>query len=255
MREVVLLQKTYDRVHLEKIRGFLNELCEGLKAQLPSFSATENGWVKVTVSGEDENVAVRLLEKRLGLAPIAAENVPRFSVIKGRISSSKRSKVEIFVDIGVLSPNPVYATVPLRSLQGQLADGLEFALERVVELFGLVEGFPLEVQVIDVGLDRFSAELTEKQLAHYSRWVDSRVDRLVVLEALGERVRKAIRKADLGRFVLGVESLGFSEHVVVCRLGTDAAGLVLRLGRLLPGARLVVFSPRRVLEVVGERWE
>lgn len=255
MREVVLLQKIYSGVPLEAMRHFLNEFCEGLKVQLSGFSATENGWVKVTVSGEDENVAVRLLEQQLGLAPIAAENVVRFSVIKGGIISSERSKVEVFVDIGVLSPNPVYATVPLRTLQGQLADGGKFALERIAELFGLVNGFPLEVRVIDVGLDGFLAELTEKQLALYSKWVDSRVDRLVVLETLGERVREAVGRANLGRFVSGVESLSFSEHVVVCRLGTDAVGLVSRLGVLLPGARLIVFSPRRVLEFVGGRWE
>ncbi len=254
LRELVLLQKVYRGVPKIKIKESLKELCGELTVELSGLSATENDWVKVTISGEDENVAVRLLEQEVGLAPITAENVVKFSVINGRIISSGQSRREIFVDIGVLSPAFAHAFIPLETLQGQLADGSKFALEQIVDLFGLVDGFPLEIRVVSVGPRDFSAELGEKQLFLYSKWVASQVDRLVVIGALGEQVIKAAKEARLNRFVLRVESLGISEHVVVCKLGTDAIGLVKRLGSWLPGAKFVIFSPRSILEFGGKRW-
>lgn len=254
LREIVLLQKIYGESSLDELEEVLKRLCEGLRVELTGLSVVENGWVKAEVSGEDEKVAACFLERELGLAPITIRTVKRFSVLRGKVIFSGRSRMKISVDVGVFSPKPVYALVPLRRLQGQLVDGRKFALERIVGLFGLADGFPLEVRVVKAGADMFEAELTEKQLELYSRWIDSRVDRLVVLGALGERVREAVRRARLKRDVLGVESLDFLEHVVVCNLGTDARGLVPKLGRRLLKARFARFSPRQVLELMGGRW-
>ena len=85
----------------------------------------------------------------------------------------------------------------------------------------------------------------------YGRWIATRTDRLVVLGALGHKVIEAIRRMRLERDVLGVESLGILEHVVVCKLGTDAAGLVPKLGRWLSKASFARFSPRQVLKLTG----
>lgn len=254
LREIVLLQKIYGDGSLDELKEVLKRLCEGLRVELTGLSVVENGWVKAEVSGEDEKVAARFLERELGLAPITIRSVKRFSVLRGKVTFSGRSRMELFVDVGVFSPKSIYALIPLQRLQGQLVDGKKFALERVAELFGLADGFPLEVRVVKASADTFEAELTENQLELYSRWIDSRVGRLVVLGALGEKVREAIRRARLRRDVLGVESLDFLEHAVVCNLGTDARGLVPKLGKWLFKARFVCFSPFRVLELVSGCW-
>lgn len=254
MREIVLLQKIYGGVSLEEFRDFLEQMCGGLKVVFTDLSVVESGWVRVCVSGDDENAAVNFLDREVGLAPIAAENVGPFSVLRGSVVLSRESKLKVFVDVGVFSPKPVYSVIPLWRLQGQLVDGGKFALERVVELFGLIDDFPLDVRVVNVEKDVFEVELSEGQLSLFGRWVDLRVDRLVALGAFGGKVRKAVERGGLGRDVLGVESLGVLEHVVVCKLGTDGAGLVSKLGKLLGGVKFVVFCPRRVLELVGGRW-
>lgn len=254
MHDVVLLQRIYGGVSLEGFKEYLKGLCEGLKVTLSDFRLMENGWVKLSVFGEDENVTVRFLEQKVGLAPVVAESIERFSVLRGRVTFPERSKMGISVDVGVVSPKPIYAIVPLQRLQAQLVDGRKFALERIAELFGFIEGFPLEIRIGEISSEGFLAELTEKQLELYSRWIDSRVDRLVVLGAFAEKVKRAVHKAKLNRDVLGVESLAVSEHAVVCKLGTDGVGLAPKLGRRLPETVFVFFSPRRVLELVGERW-
>ncbi len=253
-RELVLLQKASTVASLRTLREFLESLCIGLRVELTSFGVAKNGWVKVKVSGDDEKVAVRFLGKEVGLAPVTYENVRRFSEIRGRVLSSHSNLESVSVDVGVFSPETVNATVSLQRLQGQLVDGRKAALKRIVESFGLFEGFPLDTRILKRGKIEFEAELTEKQLGTYRRWISSRVDRLLILGASGKKVGTAVGRAKVERDVVKVESLGIMDHAVVCKLGTDAAGLVPKLGRHISEATLLCFSPRRVLQLVKERW-
>jgi len=254
LREVVLLQKIHSNGFLREFENFLRGFCSGLKVELIGLSVVENGWIKIKISGEDEGTTVRFLEREIGLAPITLECVQSYSVLYGRIILSRQSKKEISVDVGVFSPKPVYATVSLQRLQGQLVDGKKISLKQIVDLFGVAEGLSFEVRIVKIGTDELKAELTERQLGLYSSWIDARTDRLVILGAVRERVKRAVQMARLDRDVLEVESLDILEHAAVCKLGTDAKGLIPRLGKWLLEARFTCFSPRRILDIVGERW-
>jgi hypothetical protein len=52
--------------------------------------------------------------------------------------------------------------------------------------------------------------------------------------------------AKLNRDVISVEPLGMFEHALTCKLGTDAAGLISKIGRILKNARFAVFNPRKI---------
>ena len=250
LREVVLLQKIY-RVSIEEAEKFLKKILGDLDCSMTDLGVVENGWVRVKVSGQDEKVAVRLLEKECSLAPISVANIGHFSTFLGRVICSGKSRTEAFADVGAFSPKPVYAKIPLRTLQGQLIDGHKLALQRMEEMFVLLNDLPLEVRIVRVDVEALEAELTERQMGVFCRWISERFDRLIVLGASIEGVMKAIEKARLDGDVLDVESLGLLEHVVVCKLGTDAVGLVPMLGRRLGGAVLGIFSPRTVLRVLS----
>jgi hypothetical protein len=250
LQEVVLLQKIY-KVPIEEAEKFLKKIIGDLDCSLTGLSIVENGWLRVQASGRDEGVAVRLLKRECSLAPISVANVERFSTFRGRVIFSGKSRTEAFVDVGAFSPKPVYAKIPLRTLQGQLVDGRKLALQRIEEMFVLLDNLPLEVRVVRVEVEVLEAELTERQMEIFGRWVGERFDRLIVLGVSIGGVMRAVERARLEGDVLDVESLGLLEHVVVCKLGTDAVGLVPRLGRNLGGAVLGVFSPRTVLKVWG----
>lgn len=254
MREVVLLQKAHDQFSLRALGRLVGELCEGLKVGILGLRIVENSWISVKLEGEDEDVAVRFLARTVGLAPVDSKRIELFSVCQGKTMSSRRDRLGLFVDVGAFSPEKIMAFIPLRRLQAQLTDGRKIPLQKIAELFVLAKDFPLEVRIVGLEANEFEAELTEAQLELFSLWINSRVDRLVVIGALRNDVERAAKSRTLRRDVVRAEYLGIFEHVVVCKLGTDAAGLVPKLSRKLPRASFERFSPRQVLRLVSGRW-
>ncbi len=253
MCHVRLLQKIYAPVSLKELEKALARLFEGLRVELASVETEENNWVRVGVKGEDAKVAVRLLERAGKLAPLGMEQIEQYSVLNGFVVSSGVER-GISVDVGLVYPRIIYVTVHLQNLRSQLVDGATLTIQQIIELFGLAVNLPIEIRVTEVGAHRLDAELTERQLALYSHWISGIVDRLIVLGSSRKRVKDAVERTGLTRDVIGIESLGLFEQVVVCKLGTDARGLIARIGKRLYRARLVAFSPRRILAASNDHW-
>jgi hypothetical protein len=135
-----------------------------------------------------------------------------------------------------------------------LADGKEVPLQELVELFCLYNNMPLEVKIVqgvEEGNKNVEAGLSEAQFSLFSRWVRCRFDRLIILGSLFSDVERAVKFSRHSRDIIKVESLGVLEQVVLCKLGTDAVGLIPKLGRYLKSAVLVPFSPKKILEATG----
>jgi len=248
MPTVTLFAKAHDNRRLDSFDRNLKSTLEGLRVEAKTCGATARGWIQITVSGEDENVALRYLDDRIGLCPASLDSVNRFSTIKGRIKSLGKSRNELRVDIGVFSPNIYDAVIPLTRLQAQLVDGRRISLERIGELFGFCEDLPFTIKIdsIDKEKSLIEAEVAEKQRRHYVEWTKSLLDRLLILGASLNGIELAVEKAGFNRDVVTIEPLGGFEYAVVCKLGTDAVGLIPKIGKNLRNASLAVFSPRRI---------
>jgi hypothetical protein len=257
MIELVFLQRIYGRVSKRSFGDCIREICEKLDAEVEKITILEGGWVKVEVVGEDEVVATNLLMKRVFSPTITSWNdLHRFSVCNGRVTSCASRKMELGVAISANPLAMIRAFIPLTSLQSGLVDGRKFALKRIISLFGLVEDFPLEVRVTDVNprTRQCEVELTENQISIYDNWIKSRVDRLLIFGTLEKRLHQTIRRLNLHRDVISVKPLSLLEHVLTCKLGTDAKGLIPRLGAHLPSVKLHVFSPRSILPFIDSRY-
>jgi len=254
MQRVTLLEKVYGPVSSKTLEPTLSSLCKGLKVGLKVVGETSRGWVQIEVSGEDETAALRYLDQKVGLAPAFMDELKRFSTIRGRVVSSGKSRGELYVDIGVSSPKICDAAIPLQSLQAQLADGKKLPLQRIIELFCLYDHLPLEVKIVDhvdAQNESVVAVLSEAQLSQITRWTRSNVDRLIVLGALYSHVERAIKASRHGRDVIKVERLGLLEHAIVCKLGTEAVGLIPKLGIRISTATLAPFCPRKIQQLVN----
>jgi hypothetical protein len=254
MSTVTVLEKLYGSGSPETFEKLYSGLVSGLKVQLSFAGTTDRGWIQLEVSGEDETAALSLLDREVGLAPVSVDKLKKFSVVQGKVVFPNRSKDELYVDLGVFSPEICDAVVSGRRLCAQLADGKEVPLQSLVELFCLYDNMPLEVKVaedVGEGGKNVEAGLSEAQFSLFSGWVGCRFDRLVVLGSLFSDVERAVKLSRHFRDIIRIESLGVLEQVVVCKLGTDAVGLIPKLGRYLKSAVLVPFSPKKILEATG----
>jgi hypothetical protein len=248
MTTLTLMAKISIGRQLRQIDKFLEHAFEGVKVETKILGVLAGRWAQLSLTGEDEGVATSYIMKEIGICPTTVENLSEASVLKGYITNLAKSKVELSVDIGVFKPEIVHATVPLRCLQSQLVDGRKVALKKIAELFGFCDGIPIYVKVTQLngGETPLEAKLAENQKSVYANWRESLLDRLLVLGPAVQEVNRALDRAQLHRDVIYVETLGLFEHALTCKLGTDAAGLIPKIGRSLKTAKFAVFNSKRL---------
>ena len=253
MTLATLLEKAYGSFSIKSFEALLLSLCEGLRVKVGVSGTSSRGWVQIEVSGEDEAVALRLLDREVGLAPVSAKEIGRFSILRGKIVDSGKSETELFVDVGLPDSEFCNFFVPLWRLQAQLSDGKRVPLQRLIELFCLFDFMPVSIRIVrDLNGERraFEAEFSEAQLSRFSGWLGSNLDRVIVLGAGRSDVEWAVERAGLLRDVFEVETFGLLEHALLCKLGTDAVGLLPRLGPYLASSSLAPFSPRKIKQMI-----
>jgi hypothetical protein len=254
MPTVTLLVKAKNRFYLKHVDRFLKVKLGDLRVKTETCGVASRGWVQVVVSGEDEAVALRYLADEVGLCPARLESVEKFSTIRGQIVNMDKSKDKLNIDIGVFSPDIVDASIPIQRLQAQLTDGRKVAFKKIVELFGFCENLPLTMKISDIDEGNLSVEaiFSEKQLDQYKKWAKSLLERLIVMGTTFQEVLTALRTTGISRDVVKIESLGLFEHAMVCKLGTDAAGLISKTGKTLRNATFSIFNPEEVLGFLGD---
>ncbi len=253
MPTITLLAKAHSGFQKKVLDEVLKNALGDLNANVRLVETTSRGWARIDVSGEDEKIAMNLLEKDIGLCPIELHALKEFSTVKGLISALDKNRNVVSVDVGVHSPEIVDATVPLHDLQAQLADGRKVPLGKIIDIFGFCKNLPLNVKILRIDSEegQVEASLAEKQLNQYRSWTRSLLDRLIVLGTSFQSVEWALNVNECMRDIVAVEPLGSFENAIVCKLGTDAAGLIPRIGKSLRRATFTVFSPRRIIEFLG----
>lgn len=254
MPTVTLSVKAYNNFQLKYVKKFLENTLKDLKVEAKVCGVTRRGWVQVDVSGEDEQVALRYLADKVGLYPTHLKLIEKFSLVKGRIVNIDKRKDKLSIDVGIFAPKIVDAMVPLQYLQAQLVDGRKVALQKIAQLYGFQENLPLMVKISNVNEESNEIEtiLSEKQLAQYRQWTKSLQDRLIILGVTLEEIQSALKTTGINRDVVNTEQLGLFEYTITCKLGTDAVGLIPKIGKNLPTATLSVFNPKQIIEFLGD---
>ncbi|MEM3458324.1 MAG: DUF2110 family protein [Candidatus Bathyarchaeia archaeon] len=254
MPTVTLSVKAYNNFQLKYVNKFLENTLKGLKVEAKVCGVTRRGWVQVDVSGEDEQVALRYLADKVGLCPTHLKSIGKFSLLKGRIVNIDKRNDKISIDVGIFAPEIVDAMVPLQYLQAQLVDGRKVALQKIAQLYGFQENLPLMVKISNMDGESKEVEtiLSEKQLTQYRQWTKSLQDKLIILGVTLEEIQSALKTTGINRDVVNTEQLGLFEYAITCKLGTDAVGLISKIGKNLPTATLSVFNPKQIIEFLGD---
>ena len=251
MTEIILLRRLYGpwfkRCHLA-LQRILDSMVAGLEVKIIILGQVERGWTKVEVHGEDEAVAINQLRRSFGFVPSSLEALQLPCILNGCAVDVGKVGYGIYVDVGLSSPYAVDALIPLHALRAQLADGEKMSVRRIVDVYGLADNLPLSLRLtgIEAGARRLEAELSDSQVALFEEWVRDGLDRILALGLPLEDAEEALERSRLGRDVVGIESLGLFEHSFLCKLGTQAPGVISRLGKYLPGIPFHIVSTSRL---------
>jgi hypothetical protein len=257
MTTLTLLAKASNLRQLQQVTDLLQAELGELDLEFKVLGNSVNKWVQVELSGEDEPIATNYIKQKLGTCPQTLQNITGGTILRGYLSKIDGARQQLWVDVGIFEPKAIQAVVSLPSLQAHLAEGRKVDLQKIAQTFGLQEGLPLSMKIVGLaGVEAgvLEAELSGEQLEQLDKWQRSLLDRLVILGASAGEVAAVLERTRLVRDVVEVEDLGLFEHALTCKLGTDAAGLVSKMGRYMRNARFVVYSPRFVLSFLSVTW-
>ena len=251
MTTLTLLVKSSRAWQLKAIDEMLQTQFEELDVESRVLTNNKSRWVQIELSGEDETIATNYITKTYGACPVTVENAKALESLKGYISQIDNNKQELRVDIGVFEPKMAQAVLSVTSLQAALVNGKKLPLQQIAELFGLAEGVPVSVKVNweHSSEEELSSELSEAQIEKLISWQLSLLDRLIVLGTSKETVTEVLERTHLERDVIDVEALSAFDFALTCKLGTDAAGVVPRMGRYMRGSVFVVFNADKSMEL------
>ena len=92
MTTITLLAKIYNSHQLKQIETTLDELLGDLSVETKVKGTAANKWVQVDLSGEDEAIATKLLEREIGFCPVNIAHIKKFDALKGYVTHFEKSK-------------------------------------------------------------------------------------------------------------------------------------------------------------------
>jgi hypothetical protein len=253
MTTLTLRVKTSHGWQLKQIDELLKSEFEELDVELKVLGNTINRWVQVELSGEDQAIATSFVKNKIGTCPVNLENAKELGTLKGYISKVDGNKNEIRVDVGILQPRVIQVTLSLKTLQDQLLKGENLDLKKLSEYLALVEGLPIEVKLAATnGEEELLAELSAKEIQRLNSWQMSLLDRLIIFGTTKESIEMVLERTKLNRDIIDIEDFGLFVHALTCKLGTDAAGLIPKIGRYMRYSIFALFRAKRFLDMINK---
>jgi hypothetical protein len=213
-----------------------------------SFSGfSRRGWAKLNIDGPDSEIVMEMISRELGTAQLDISGVETHGVYGGLVNASTSTHLE--VDLGVESPRPTNVQIDLRTLRAQLTDGRPVPLKTIVEDYCLFPESRLTIRVTQVQPEQgvIEAWLADSQIERFSDWMATRLDRIIVFGCLKHDLERILARTHLDRDIVSLEPMTLTTSTLLCKLGTDAIGLIPKLGSAIRKARLKPFLPKRIL--------
>jgi len=99
---------------------------------------------------------------------------------------------------------------------------------------------------VDPGRRQIEAWIADDQIARFEQWRRERFHRIIAIGGSQEELREAVRLSRTERDVIEIEGLSFTASSLVCKLGTEAPGIIAIIGRYISNFKLHTFLPERI---------
>ncbi|AAL80614.1 DUF2110 domain-containing protein [Pyrococcus furiosus DSM 3638] len=235
--EVIIPQKIYgDRSGIEKLNKKLKSLLGDLDVKW-RIAITKKQWVKIILQGEDSEISANLIREEFGEIPRSLSNVNVGDIFVGRLIDLGKVGYGVYVDIGILTPRPKDALLPLYWLKRTFEDK---PVRQMIREFGWVDNLPVEVRIEKV--ERLAQEievyLTEKWIKKLKGWLTDKHDKLFIAGTISENVENALIQTGHSRDVRRIEELGLMETMLILKKGTHAPGIIKEIGPYIRAAKI-----------------
>lgn len=209
---------------------------KGLK--MVSDFSLQGQWLQIRAKGEDADAFLNLLKQEKGEAPVSRANLEKWDEVKGFVAGAGRIGYGVYVDIGIQDPRPKDALYPLHRMRAQLADGEPKSAREILDGNALVDYVPLNMTVTELEGENISVEMEDKARDRIVSWRKYPFDRVIVIGADKTQAENAVRASGLQSDIVEVESLSLFVQSLVCKIGTDAPGVIVKIGGRLRGMGL-----------------
>jgi hypothetical protein len=228
------------------LQSTLAKEAEGLAVEWES--SLTHGWLTMKARGDDAEAFVNLLKKRMGEAPVEIGRIEKWDNLRGYITGAGRVGFGVYIDVGVLQPRPKDALYPLHRLRAQLSDGVQESAKQVLAANALVDYFPVKTVVTEIEGDKITVELADETLQMFLSWRKYPLDRLVAVGLSTDQAQKLVRQMRLTTDIIEICPLSFFVQSFVLKVGTDAPGIIAKVGSRLRGVPLASYSAWKTLD-------
>ena len=218
----------------------LSREAQGLKVDWEIAAPQE--WLQIRARGDDAETFVNLLREKFGEAPVLRSKVERWDVPKGFLTGSGRVGFGVYVDMGILEPARKDALYPLHRMRAQLSDGESHSSREIMQGNGLADYFPVDVIVTELQGENVTVELADGTRDQLLWWNKLLFDRVIAVGIDRDYAEKVVQSANLGLDVIKIETLSLLVQCLVCKLDTDAPGVIAKIGNRLRGVGLTAFK-------------
>ena len=208
----------------------------GLKV-VSDFSL-QGQWLRIRAKGEDADAFLNLLRQEQGEAPVSRASLEKWDTVRGFVAGAGRIGYGVYVDIGIQDPRPKDALYPLHRMRAQLADGEAKSAREILDGNALVDYVPLTMTVTEFEGENISVEMEDEARNRIVSWRKYPFDRVIVVGADKSQAENAVRASELQSDIVEVESLSLFVQSLVCKIGTDAPGVIAKIGGRLRGMGL-----------------
>jgi len=254
-KKLVLYDKIYNITSERKRKDFIIRYSKYLREHFKGFSKTKikinklrdyDKRFEIFINGPEEIFVFNLLKKEIGSINEFKE-IQVGKVYKGTMIDVGKVGFGIFIDCAIMNPK-VDVLINLHSLRNQLCRDKEKSLKEIINAYEFVEHFPVYVKIIEIDSinNKIQGELDDKTLKLFKKILDENIEGLFMSgETKGQFKKALIRNGNL-RDIISLKRYGYLEHIVLLKEGSNAPGIIPKIGKDLRNCKLSAIRPVKI---------
>lgn len=264
MKQITLSRKIYgypQLVNRDKITSVVEKVLIQKINELvdcPPIGVTLDPQNRVIVKfeGRDEDLIESMIIKEFG-KKITLDEIEKGSIVQGTLKLVGKIKYGLFVDVGIEEKDGTQVDVLIRKnvMEQQLLNGRSVMIKKISHILGfLMDYIPVEIEIteFDKYNRRIEGKFSEAFLEKVKSWLRERYQMIFVTGVPRQSIKRTLAKAGFSLNIQSIERIGFLENIVRLFEGTNAPGVIAKIGKYIEEAKLGAFIPQKIKKEIGD---